>query len=191
MKNEYSRVRADDDRPEDEVAKELSKSDLHSDPDEPNSPATIRPFAEAAASWRVANSLLKLREQVDARSPRRSKASDGTIGDAAHCPGSSDHCANIRDGGVGVVTAMDITHDPAHGCNSESLAEAIRKSEDPRVKYIISNRKIAHFTALGGAAPWAWRDYPGANPHDKHVHISVRPQKTAYDSTVDWEIDLD
>ena len=90
-----------------------------------------------------------------------------------------------------MVTAMDITHDPGHGCNSETLAEAIRASKDARVKYIISNRKIANFAAVGGAAPWDWRPYTGANPHDKHVHISVRPQKTAYDSTVAWEIDLD
>lgn len=179
-------VRAPDDRPKEEVATQLSKEDVHSDPDELSPPGGAPAPPAASAQWRVAKSLLKLREQVNARFPDRKKDSDGTIGNPAHCPGSSDHCANINDSGVGVVTAMDITHDPGHGCNSETLAEAIRTSHDVRVKYIISNRKIANFAAIGGAAAFAWRPYSGANPHDKHVHISVRPQNSAYDSTDDW-----
>jgi hypothetical protein len=134
-------VRNFDDRPEDELVKSLDW-DSHQGPDdqlageaEPKGPQA------AAASWRAAKSLLKLRDQVNARFPGRNKDSDGTIGDTAHCGhagATSDHCPSIHDGSVGVVTAIDITHDPAHGCDAGQLAEVIRVSHDPRVKYIIS-----------------------------------------------------
>jgi hypothetical protein len=187
-----ARVRDLSDRPDDEVAKSLNDYlDLHGDPDEPSAQLSEAPPAALAAQWRVAAALLKLRDQVNAKFPGRSKASDGTIGDLAHCPGSSDHCPNITDGGVGVVTAMDITHDPAHGLDAGAVAETLRLSQDPRIKYIISNGRIANFQALDGKPPFAWRPYTGANPHTKHFHISVRPGKTGpsgYDTTTNWSI---
>jgi hypothetical protein len=136
-------------------------------------------------AWRLAKSLETLRTQVNAKWPGRSKASDGTIGDEAHQERTSDHNPWVKDGTMGVVTGMDITHDPAHGLDSEQLAEALRRSKDPRIKYIISNRKIAS----SETAPWEWRPYTGKNPHNHHVHISVRPDKTHYDSTASWPLD--
>ena len=143
---------------------------------------------EAVISWRVAKSLLALRRQVDAKAPRRSKASDGTIGDAAHATRSSDHNPWVRDGAMGVVTAMDITHDPANGCDAGALAESIRSSRDVLVKYIIWNRRIASLSVIGGVAAWTWRPYGGSNPHSKHVHISVQPEKAAFDSEAAWAV---
>lgn len=143
---------------------------------------------EAPANWRVAKALLTLRRQVDARSPRRSKVSDGSIGDAAHATRDSDHNPWVRDGGMGVVTAIDITHDPAGGCDAGTLAEALVESRDPRVKYIIFNRRIVNSAAIDGTAAWTWRAYRGRNAHTKHVHISVRPDKTAYDGESPWRI---
>ena len=134
--------------------------------------------------WRVAKSLLALREQVNARHPNRSKASNGTIGDAAHASRSSDHNPWVRDGGTGVVTAMDITHDPAHGCDANAIAEALRTGGDARLKYIIWNRQISNPSIQGGA----WRPYTGKNPHNHHVHLSVKPEKANYDSTAPWAI---
>jgi murein L,D-transpeptidase YcbB/YkuD len=90
---------------------------------------------------------------------------------------------------MGVVTALDVTHDRASGCDAGKIAEAIRVSRDRRVKYIIWNRRIASSSAVGAAAAWAWRPYTGANPHDKHVHISVKATKALYDSNQPWEID--
>lgn len=141
-------------------------------------------------SWRVAASLLILRDQVNHLSPNRDKSSDGTIGDAAHASRASDHDPWVHDGKDGVVTAMDITNDPAHGIVSEELAEAIRTARDPRIKYVISNRKIANSEPIGAAAAWAWRPYSGANPHNHHVHISVKADKAHYDSTAPWVLDL-
>jgi hypothetical protein len=115
-------------------------------------------------AWRVAKSLLRLKKQVDAKAPQRNIDSDGTIGDELHASRSSDHNPWVKDGKKGVVMAMDLTHDPANGCDANALAEAIRTSRDPRVKYIIWNRRIANFRALNGAAAWAWRPTPATTP---------------------------
>ena len=144
--------------------------------------------AAAGGGWRAARSLLQLIRQVDARAPHRGKSSDGTIGDAAHQTRTSDHNPWVRDGATGVVTACDITHDPAHGCDVGVLAEAIRASRDARVKYIIWNRRIANAAPIGGQPAWAWRPYAGSNPHDKHIHVSVKPEKASYDSETPWSL---
>jgi hypothetical protein len=132
--------------------------------------------------WRLAASLEKLRAQINAAAPNRSKVSDGSIGDAAHASRSSDHNPWVRDGKLGVVTAIDITHDPADGVDAAQIAQAVLS--DPRTKYVIWNRRIANPDVSGGA----WRPYTGSNPHDKHVHISVRSDKAHFDSTVLWRL---
>ncbi|MEI5680510.1 MULTISPECIES: peptidoglycan-binding domain-containing protein [unclassified Mesorhizobium] len=139
-------------------------------------------------TWRLAKSLETLRAQINALSPNRSKISDGTIGDAAHASRSSDHNPWVKDGKTGIVTGMDLTHDPAHGIDSEALADALLASRDSRIKYVISNKKIA--SGSDGPSPWKWRLYTGKNPHNHHVHLSVKPDKASYDSTKPWAIDL-
>lgn len=138
--------------------------------------------------WRVAEALLRLRTQVNALAPRRNTSSDGTIGDAAHAARQSDHNPWVKDGQTGIVTALDITHDPAGGCDAGKLAEAIVISRDRRIKYIIWNRRIISATSIDGHAPWTWRTYNGSNPHTQHVHVSVRPDKPFYDDTSPWTI---
>jgi hypothetical protein len=138
--------------------------------------------------WRVAKSLLTLRDQVNARWPNRRKDSDGTIGNAEHASRSSDHNPWIHDNGLGIVTAMDITHDPANGCDSYALAQALLNSRDPRIKYVISNRRIASGNA--GPSPWVWRKYTGANPHDHHCHISVMSDESDFDSVRTWDFNF-
>jgi hypothetical protein len=137
----------------------------------PNLP-TGQPMA-----WRLAKSLETLRSQVNAKWPNRDKSSDGTIGDAAHQATNSDHNPNS----AGVVTAMDITHDPAHGLDARKLAETLVASRDPRIKYIISNAQIVS----SQVSPWQWRSYTGANAHRAHVHISVSGD---YDDTRSWNL---
>jgi hypothetical protein len=138
-------------------------------------------------SWRVAKSLIKLRDQIDAAYPHRSKASDGTIGDAAHrAEGkASDHNPWVTDSaGVGVVRALDITHDPAHGCDTYALADRLRTSKDHRLNgggYIISNRRIT-----GPNHDWRWVAYSGSDPHTNHMHVSVSLDQGLYDSAAAW-----
>lgn len=129
-------------------------------------------------AWRVAKSLLILRDQINALAPNRNKAADGTIGDAAHSASKSDHNPNS----AGVVTAMDITHDPRNGVDAGKIARKLAASRDPRIKYIISNGEILSATV----SPWQWRKYTGSNPHDRHFHVSVGAN---YDSEAFWNLD--
>lgn len=134
--------------------------------------------------WRLANSLDQLRKQINALAPNRNKASDGTIGDAAHATGTSDHNPDANR----VVKALDITHDPEGGCNCNLLAQSLVDSKDFRVQYIIWNSQISNADPKGGKPSWAWRKYTGSNPHNKHIHISVRNNPNTYDSTSPWVI---
>lgn len=134
-----------------------------------------------AAFRKVADSLETLRRQVNEMAPNRSRSSDGALGDEAHRNRKSDHNPNEE----GVVTAVDITNDPAHGVNARDLAEMLRHSQDPRIKYVISNRQI--FSSK--VSPWQWRPYNGANAHTQHVHISVMGERALYDDTRPWAID--
>jgi hypothetical protein len=140
------------------------------------------------SGWRVALSLNKLLSQLNATAPNRSKASDGAIGDTNHSNRKSDHNPWVIDGGRGVVTARDFTHDAEHGCDCTKLAEAIRASRDPRVKYIIWNRRICTSFPKNGKPAWAWRPYVGRNGHTHHMHLSVKAMKSLYDSQTPWSI---
>lgn len=135
-------------------------------------------------TWRLAYSLNTLRNQVNVAYPNRSKASDGTIGDAAHRNGLSDHNPNAAQ----VVCALDLTHDPANGFNAHAVADVLVANRHPNLKYVISNRRIA-----GKWSNWQWQFYGGANWHDKHIHISVGvggegQSQQPYDDTTNWNI---
>lgn len=134
-------------------------------------------------SWRVAGCLLTLRRQVDSLWPTRDRSSDGTIGDAAHQAEQSDH--NPDSGGV--VRALDITHDPAHGCDIDLLSDALAASRDSRISYVIANRLI--MSGAAGPDPWVWRKYYGTDPHTNHVHISVVADERA-DRTTRWDLSI-
>lgn len=129
---------------------------------------------------RLAKSLETLRTQVNAKWPNRDKSSDGWIGDPAHQATKSDHNPNS----AGVVTALDITHDPAHGLDARKLAETLVASRDSRIKYIISNGQIISSVV----SPWQWRTYSGSNAHRQHVHISVMGSAGLYDDGRAWNL---
>lgn len=123
------------------------------------------------ATWRVARSLDALLAQLNALAPHRSKASDGSIGDAAHATRDSDHNPHYILNGQPLVTARDFTHDPTGGLDGQWLADTLVRSRDPRIKYIIWNHRIIDSRA--GSHPWQWMPYSGINPHTHHVHVSV------------------
>lgn len=122
-----------------------------------------------ASTWTLAPALSALIREVNARWPHRSKASDGTIGDTAHAARKSEHNPDSR----GVVRAVDIT---VAGIDKAALLKAV--IGDSRVHYAISDRKI--YSRSNGWTPAA---YYGANPHDKHVHISLRNRTS---ESADW-----
>jgi murein L,D-transpeptidase YcbB/YkuD len=90
----------------------------------------------------------------------------------------------VKDGKTGVVTALDITHDPSNGVNTHAIADYLRVKRDPRIKYVISNHRIWSSVQ----SPYTWRKYTGSNPHVSHMHVSVHSQKSHYDSERDWDL---
>lgn len=133
-------------------------------------------------AWRLAKGLETLRSQVNAKYPGRSKDSDGSIGDEHHSARESDH----NPDGAGIVHAIDITHDPKGGFDSYAFADMMLSKQDPRLKYVISNRRIGSGPA--GPSAGVWRKYTGINPHDHHCHISIMSGSKA-DDTSSWNID--
>lgn len=129
-------------------------------------------------SWRLAKSLDQFRTEVNHRWPNRDKSSDGTIGDERHRHLPSDHNPDSS----GVVRAIDIDHDPRSGVDTYAIAEFLRQRKDPRISYVISNGRIFSSTV----SPWTWRKYSGSNPHDHHMHLSVK--KEGQDSMLSWGI---
>jgi hypothetical protein len=135
--------------------------------------------------YRLAACLDRLRRQVNTLAPKRSKKSDGWIGDAAHASRASDHNPWVKGSdGVGVVTAIDITHDLAGGMDCSALAGALSTRRDPRIKYIIWNGRICS----SEVEPWTWRKYTGKNQHTHHLHISVKPEPELYDKVEPWAL---
>lgn len=144
-------------------------------------------------TWRNCKASLTLADEVNERWPRRDKTSDGTIGDAAHASRTSDHNPWIKDpDGTGIVRARDIDEDlgwdsTGRGKGMAWLAEYLRSlavAGDQRLRnggYLIYEGRIA-----SDKAGWVWRPYKGANPHDKHLHVSFSLNRSGYDSTAPW-----
>src|SRR5512142_2858041 len=131
-------------------------------------------------SWVVVPDLLELRDQMNARFPNRSKASDGTIGDTAHQASASSHNPDLtgnpeyRDGDSrDEVRALDLTStlNDSRGVTMEQVVQLwvtkARAGALPWLRYIIYNRRIWHkrdnFTT---------RTYTGSDPHTGHAHIN-------------------
>ena len=130
------------------------------------------------ANWIVAESLERLRAQLNALAPNRSKAGDGGIGDDDHANRSSDHNPWY---GPGIVTARDFTHDPAGGLSCATLAETLRQAKDSRIKYVIWNRRTPvrvgrgseHQRHRGLHPPPAQEDREGPHPHRHGARLGV------------------
>lgn len=129
--------------------------------------------------WRCMQCLLVYVVQVNNIAPHRKKDSDGLIGDPAHKTGG--HVPHAVPGvGAEIVTACDITHDPAGGMDSYRLAEALRVSRDPRISYVISNHRIFSGHVVDGVPAWTWRPYTATDdPHTNHCHLSTVENATA------------
>ena len=126
--------------------------------------------------WTLPLSLRALEQEANLIAPRRSKASDGSIGDQAHASRKSDHNPSGD-----WVHAIDLTHDPRNGFDAHAHARNIAARHDGRIEYIISNRKIAE-----RESGFRWRNYDGENPHTKHAHFSIRHTTLARYDTSKW-----
>lgn len=146
------------------------------------------------ADWVADRAGTKLVSQIDILAPNRSKASDGTIGDADHAARTSAH--NPEDSADATapgnpdnqVDAFDVTHDPADGCDIGVFWEQIRASRDMRAKFAVFNRRCFSNYPHNGIPAFTWRPYSGINPHDKHGHIEIDDRY--HDQTQDWKISM-
>lgn len=130
---------------------------------------------------RSVESLKVLLAQINEFAPKRSKASDGWIGDVKHMARHSDHNPEPD----GTVDARDFTNDPSGGCDMAKVCDAIAASKDERVSYMICNGRI--MSGRKGPKPWAWRKYTGANGHYHHAHVSVLDE--GQDDKTPWKIE--
>ena len=129
-----------------------------------------------------APSCVKMLQQADEAYPNRNDDSDGICGNLAHRLRKSDH----NRGKAGYNHAVDLSHDPANGCNVAVIAEAARVNGDWRVRQCIFNRRI--WTSY--STPWrkarTWGRYVGVNPHRTHGHFGIHDTKQACENTSDW-----
>lgn len=130
-------------------------------------------------AWTLAPALAALISDVNQEWPNRSKALDGTIGDAAHAARKSEHNPNREPGDDvpdGYVTAADIT---AEGIDTGRLIDVLIR--DPRVWYVIHKGRI--YSRTYG---FTNRAYTGSNPHTGHIHVSIVQTRKACDDQADW-----
>jgi hypothetical protein len=113
----------------------------------------MKPVAKKATPAAIA-----VLRQATKISPSRMKASDGLLPSKAHQAQNpnSDHNTGL---------AVDLTHDPARNIDCHEIYEELKKDE--RVKYLIFKGQI--WMPGRGDKP-----YTGSNPHNKHLHISIK-----------------
>lgn len=160
------------------------------DPGQTDWPADPGGVDTLAASWKVVPSLQHLLAELDAVAPQRDRTSDGSIGDTSHSARPSGH--NPDETGspedfdadsVNEVRARDFDKDLNRpGLTMEMVAQHLvqqcRAGRITWIKYIIFNRRI--WSASNG---WVTRTYNGANPHDKHMHVSAKPDTASENDT--------
>jgi hypothetical protein len=139
--------------------------------------------------WRPAHCISTLIGQANVLFPTRTKATDGTVGDASHQGRESDHNPwIIGPDGIRIVSALDLTTDHADGANTEGIAEILRVHRDPRLKYMIYEGRMFSSYPTRLYRAWSWRPYYGENPHRKHFHLSVQPKEELYDDKTPWNL---
>ena len=122
--------------------------------------------------WVLAPCLVELAEQVDALHPTP-HPTDGTVAGKAHDKAnpSSDHRPFPWSAKTGaVVRALDAGETVEN--DAFAIAEAIRLSRDPRIKYVLHESRMYSSYPSGIYKPYTWRPYSGP-PHDSHVHFST------------------
>jgi len=108
----------------------------------------------------LAPSLVRLRSETNTLWPARSRDSDGWIGDKLHQARSSDHNPDEH----GIVHAIDVT---ASGIQVTRFVVDV--TQHGATHYVIWRGFL--YSRYNGfvAVP-----YYGANPHNDHVHVSIR-----------------
>ncbi len=141
-------------------------------------------------AWIVVRSLNFLLAAINAIAPNRDKSSDGSIGDTSHSARPSGH--NPDESGspedqdsdsIDEVRARDFDKDLRRpGLTMEMICQHLvamcRSGEIRWIKYIIFDGHI--WSASSG---FRTRAYTGSNPHDKHMHVSSKPDTGSENDT--------
>lgn len=149
-------------------------------------------------AWQLTAGLQNLRAQVNARWPHRDKASDGTIGDAAHQASTSGHNPDDTPGSrpawagdpdsTPEVRAWDMDSDLGEpGTTAQMLVDHLRQLPGiaAHIRYMIYDRRIYH--SRDAFAPAA---YSGWSAHTEHVHFEgAWSQAADTNSTFDYRLE--
>lgn len=139
------------------------------------------------AAWRLARSLMRLRNEINLEWPMRDRASDGSIGDADHAGRKSDH--NPNDAGVVRAIDTDDDIDAEDDTVPFKLAEHLRHLGKSGFRPLQNGGLVIYFARYCSAATtWDWRPYTGINAHKSHVHVSVGRDPFQYDCEYAWSI---
>lgn len=143
------------------------------------------------AGWELTKGLQNLRTQVNERWPTRDKASDGSIGDAAHQASTSGHNPDDTSGSKAAwnedgdtlpeVRAWDMDSDLREpGSSAQLLVDHVRKLPGVSgvLRYMIYNGKMYH--SRDGFASSA---YSGPSPHTEHIHFEGAWSQAADNNT--------
>lgn len=152
------------------------------------------------SDWVLIPCLRQLFAEFDAIAPRRSHASDGSIGDRAHQQETSDHNPDetgkvpIHDADhVNEVHAIDVDNklqvhvddyvDPMEGA-VQFLLKRCRSGQERRLRYIIYNERIWDYRS-----EWVEKPYTGPSPHKEHAHFSASYDSDKEADTASWHLE--
>lgn len=148
------------------------------------------------ADWILVPCLVQLRTEFNRIAPGRDRASDGSVGDAAHQQNVSDHNADeegrvpIQDAdSTNEVHAIDVdadlrTDDLTMEKVVQFLIARCRAGVERRLRYIIFNRRI-----WSASSSWVQKAYTGASPHTEHAHFSASYETAREADTSSWHLE--
>jgi hypothetical protein len=148
------------------------------------------------SDWVLIPCLKTLFAEFDRIAPSRDKASDGSIGNAAHEQEVSDHNPD-ETGSVPIhdvdktneVHAIDVDTDFRESDLSmekvvQFLLGRCRSGAEKRLRYIIYYRRI--WSASSG---WVQKAYTGPSAHTEHAHFSASYDSNLEASTASWHLE--
>jgi len=148
--------------------------------------------AVGGPGWQLAGCLVRLFDDADRYAPRRSRISDGTIGDVAHQARRSDHNPDSNR----FVCAADLTHDPVGGFDAwqvaQTIAQNVHAGIETRVVYLISGDPAVLgdqiFHRVAGV--WQWNAHPHTNGSHRnhHLHVSCTHDQPGRDDQARWQL---
>lgn len=136
--------------------------------------------------WATTLGLNSLMDEIEAAFPSQSRY-DGTVASETHDANnpSSDHRPRPFEG-AGLVRAVDVGEYVED--QGFRLSEALVRSRDPRIKYVIHEGAIVSSYETTKRKAWVWGEYTGYNAHLNHVHVSLNELGDTNGSA--WNLDL-